>query len=78
MNMLLTAEELTELTGYCRPSCQIRWLRDNRWPMAVGGDARPKVLRSVLQARLGDNPTPAANEPNLRLCATGKKTATCR
>lgn len=76
--MFLTANELTELTGYCRPSCQIRWLRQNGWPLVVGGDQRPKVLRSVLQARLGDNPPPAANEPTLRLCAPGRKTGTSR
>jgi len=76
--MFLTTNELAELTGYSRPSCQIRWLRQNGWPFAVGGDQRPKVLQAVVRVRLGDNSQHASNEPTLRLCAPRKKTATYR
>lgn len=64
--MFLTADELRELTGYKRPSDQMRWLREQRWPFVVGGDGLPKVLRSAAEARLGGTAA-ALTEPRLRL-----------
>lgn len=66
--MLLSALEIIDLTGYQRPSAQIRWLNSQKIPYLVGGDGRPKVLRAALIARL-DGATLAApkREPRLRL-----------
>jgi hypothetical protein len=63
--MFLSPDDLASLTGYVRPSAQIRWLKSCRWPFVVGGDGVPKVLRSAVEARLGGSATPAA-EPRLR------------
>lgn len=65
--ILLKPEEVAELTGYTYPAYQLRWLRDNRWAFEVGGDGRPKVLRSYAIRRLGGDPPEAAPEPELQL-----------
>ncbi len=66
--MLLTLQELEELTGYQKPSAQMRWLEAQRIPFLVGGDGRPKVLRAPLVARLGGSPSSLGKpEPKLRL-----------
>lgn len=50
--MLLSAEEVTELTDYCYPSKQITWLREHGYTHEVGGDGRPKLLRTYVYSRL--------------------------
>jgi len=63
--MLLTEQELKELTGRVRPSAQVRWFKAHGWPFEQDADGRPKVLRSVSVARLGGS---AQNDgPSLRL-----------
>lgn len=52
--MFLTKDEVTELTGYQKPSAQIRWLQAQQFGFVVGGDGVPKVLRQVVLSRLGD------------------------
>lgn len=68
--MLLTPEEVADLSGYQKPSAQIRWLEVQRIPYLVGGDGRPKVLRAPLIERLGGSPA-AKREPQLRLKGHG-------
>ncbi|WP_462382208.1 DUF4224 domain-containing protein [Pseudomonas sp. Marseille-QA0892] len=63
--MFLTADEVADLTGYTKPSAQIKWLEAERYGFAVGGDGKPKVLREIVIARLGGMKT--AKEPRLRL-----------
>ncbi len=63
--MLLTREELRELTGRRTAAAQIRWLREQRIPHLIGADGRPKVLRSTLLAMLGGIGHTA--EPRLKL-----------
>ncbi len=65
--MLLSKDELVELTGYKYPSKQIAWLRENRFPFTVGGDRRPKVLRSAVVSMLGGVVEKAVEKPTLRL-----------
>ncbi len=67
--MFLSDVELRELSGYQKPSAQMRWLDAQGIAFLVGGDGLPKVLRSVVIARLGGAlPVPAeAREPKLRL-----------
>jgi hypothetical protein len=61
--MFLTPDELKSLTGYVRPSAQIRWLRTRGYRFEIGGDGLPKILRSAVLAKLGGS----ISEPRLRL-----------
>jgi hypothetical protein len=62
--MLLTEQDIKELTGRQRPTAQVRWLKAHGWPFEVDADGRPKVLRAVSVARLGGQ---AQNDgPSLR------------
>jgi len=63
--MFLTDKEIAELTGYKKPAYQVRWLQQNHWPLEVSADGNPKVLRSVVLARMGDSGK-VSNEPALR------------
>ena len=47
--MLLTRKELRDLTGYERPSRQIRWLRQYGIRFFEAADGYPRVLRSDLE-----------------------------
>jgi hypothetical protein len=47
--MLLTRRELYELTGYERPSAQIRWLRQYGIRFFEAADGYPRVLRTDLE-----------------------------
>ena len=51
--MFLTPKEVADLTGYQKPSAQIRWLTAEKFGFVVGGDGHPKVLRDVVLSRLG-------------------------
>lgn len=50
--MILTTEELIELTDRRQAAAQIRWLRDRGWKFEVGGNGRPKVLRAEAERRM--------------------------
>lgn len=60
-DLLLSRDELYELTDYRRPSKQIAWLRKQGVRFMVAADGYPRVLRRDLE-------TPAntpRNTPNL-------------
>lgn len=63
--MFLFQDEIAELTGYKRPSAQIRWFKERGWPLEISARGEPKVLRAVAVARLGGSPQ--NEEPKLRL-----------
>ncbi len=65
--MFLSQEEVAELTGYSRPSAQIKWLKAEQFGYVVGGDGVPKVLREVVLSRLAGQGTKPKKEPRLRL-----------
>lgn len=65
--MFLSREDLIELTGFRYAAKQIAWLKENGFLFEVGGDGRPKVLRSYVVSRLGGVVEPEAHEPKLRL-----------
>lgn len=50
MALILTRADLVELTGYRRPSRQIRWLRDYGIRHFVGADGHPRVLAKDLES----------------------------
>ena len=68
-SLLLTADEVADLTGYQKPAAQVRWLLENGLPYLLGGDGKPKVLRSLVVRRLGGEVEsgPPVREPQLRL-----------
>lgn len=63
VNMFLTADEVADLTGLKRPTAQASWLRANGWPVEVDAAGRPKVLRAVVEARMGAMSTEAKERP---------------
>lgn len=67
--LLLTTDEVSDLTGYQQPTAQVRWLVENNLPYLLGGDGKPKVLRSLVVRRLGGGAAadPPKREPELRL-----------
>ncbi|MCQ4295363.1 DUF4224 domain-containing protein [Pseudomonas stutzeri] len=67
--MFLTSEELEQLTGYQKVSAQARWLTREHLPFVRGGDGKLKVLRQVIEQRLGLKPQPK-REPQMRLSRT--------
>lgn len=52
MSIVLSPEELKELTGYEVPACQIKWLMQRGWVYEVSRK-RPKVARSYFEQRMG-------------------------
>lgn len=66
VEMFLTKEEVADLTGYRKPSAQIKWLQVHQFAFAVGGDGQPKVLSQVVVNRLGGQ-TEQKKSPELRL-----------
>lgn len=67
--LLITPDELADLTDYKRAASQVGWLLERGIPFDVGASGRPKVLRSVILTRLGVDqtqiPDPAATAPNV-------------
>jgi Tol biopolymer transport system component len=51
MSLLLTQEELTELTGYKQPSKQLMHLRAQRIPFFTNRAGHPKVARAALEGK---------------------------
>ena len=52
MSILLSPEELEELTDYEVPAYQIKWLKQRGWVYEVS-HGRPKVSRSYFEQRMG-------------------------
>ncbi|HCI52451.1 MAG TPA: hypothetical protein DE312_03880 [Gallionella sp.] len=53
MNITLTTDELTELTGYLQPKKQNEWLRDQGFIFRVAADGRARVDRSHYLKQMG-------------------------
>lgn len=65
--MFLTPDEVADMTGYTKPSAQIRWLNAERFGYVVSSNGTPKVLRAVVVGRLGGEHSRKRGEPVLRL-----------
>jgi len=50
--MFLSLEELKQLTGYIRPTAQIRWLTERGYKYDVRADGAPVVLTDEIGKRL--------------------------
>lgn len=51
--MYMTRHDLKALTDCGHRSGQIAWLRDRCWPFEISAKGYPKVLYSVMVARMG-------------------------
>lgn len=67
--LFLTPAELHELSGYKAHRTQCRWLELNQFRFLMDRCGRPKVLRSVLDARLGATDR-RDSDPPVRLIVT--------
>ena len=63
--MFLTRSDLIALAGTSRPKIVARWLAREGLPYIVGVDGWPRVLVSVVEARMGGM-TQQKREPRLR------------
>ena len=53
--MLLTPEQVVQLTGRRKKSLQIAWLKENKIPHYVNAEGHPQVLSTMLPvAHLSD------------------------
>lgn len=73
--LVLTPEELVELTGYKKIADQILWLKANKFTFLLGRASTPRVDRTHYLIRMGGKPRPASHdEPNwAALAPTAKK-----
>ena len=63
--MLLSEDEIRELTGYKRPADQRRWLSNNGYRYAIGAAGKPKVAhQEALRHLVGGDSRQAANGPD--------------
>lgn len=64
--LLLTSDELRELTDLKIPKAQMRWLNEHQFPYEVSASGKPKVLRAFLVKRLDTFNTSSKqlSEPN--------------
>ena len=60
--LLLSPDELIELTGLRRPSAQLRELRRRGWRFEASSNGLAVVSRAYAEARLGGQPAPAPKE----------------
>jgi hypothetical protein len=73
--VLLTPEELRQLTGFARRSRQIEWLRSRAWTFEISGTGHPKVDRAEYERHMIGGTKPLARkkpEPDLSWFATDK------
>jgi hypothetical protein len=64
--VFLTAAELVDLTGLKRPTRQHAWLVAAGYPVQLDARGRPKVLRAVVEARLGATGATPKAQPNFK------------
>ncbi|MEK8087010.1 DUF4224 domain-containing protein [Aquabacterium sp. A3] len=52
-DLFLTAEELTELTGFKTSAGHAKWLEKNRWRYVLTRSMQPRVSREYFLDRMG-------------------------
>ena len=50
--MLLSESDIQDLTGYTRPSAQVRWLRHNGWKFTLNAHSKPVVALAEFNRHL--------------------------
>jgi hypothetical protein len=64
--VFLTPAELADLTGLKRPKAQYAWLLEKGYPVQLDAKDRPKLLRAVVEARLGATVDAPKAQPNFK------------
>lgn len=65
--LLLTADEMQDLTGFKTPARQVQWLHTKGWRFEVNGNRRPIVARKYAEKMLGCGaPEQVSYQPNFR------------
>lgn len=64
MASVLSSEELSELTGYVRPTKQAEWLKKNGFTFRLNRNAQPKVDRTHYLSKMGVGPSSKSGGPN--------------
>jgi hypothetical protein len=64
--MFLAEKDVESLTGYRRPSAQLRWLREHGWRFAVNALGKPAIAIAEFNRRMvgGQTSTMRHQEPN--------------
>lgn len=63
--MLITDDELFELTGYKSAQKQVKWLLDRGWVYQLNRVGRPKVDREYYRGKMGNQTAETVTvEPN--------------
>ena len=62
--MILTPDELVDLTDRPHPKRQIEWLTRRGWVFEVGASGRPKVSRAYAEQRMGNQGGASHWEPD--------------
>ena len=52
----LTQQEITDITGYQKRSCQVAWLRDNGFTVKIRADGSPLIARANYLRVMGADP----------------------
>lgn len=50
--MFLTRKEIRDLTGFTRPSAQVRWLQQNDWRFGLNGLGKPVIAVAEFNLRM--------------------------
>jgi hypothetical protein len=61
--LLLTREEIEELTGRKQPAAQVRWLSHAGWKFARDSDGYPTIAREEFQRNMIGTTGSAGNAP---------------
>lgn len=73
--MVLSQEDIAALTGYSRPSAQVRWLRQHGWRFSVNALGKPAVAVAEFNRRMvGGSSTIKHQEPNWEGIIRGPQT----
>lgn len=70
--IVLSREELRDLTGYRQRSRVIQWLRENGFAFYLGGDEWPRVLRDTMSLPRKTLTRSAPNVQALKELQSGK------
>lgn len=68
--MLLTDDDIQQLTGAKRPSDQARWLSQHGWTFVLDIRGRPRVATEHFLRQMGGIDSRQPRKPQLRLNAT--------
>ena len=71
--LLLSANEMRELTGYLRAHDQVKWLRQRGWVFDQDARGAPKVAREHFLRQMGGVESKPSRRPQLRLNAAPTK-----